>query len=92
MEKTNDTMTICTLARPDVITLPVSEYKDHIMRQAHYEMMLQTFLDALRLDSYGKLDIDFNGRDLIIARMKFIEPEAVHYRLMQLEGMKEKED
>ena len=92
MERTNDTMTICTLARPDVITIPIGEYKEHVMRQAHYEMMLQTFLDALRLDSYGKLDIDFNGRDLIIARMKFIEPEAVHYRVKQLEGMKEKED
>ena len=87
-EKHNDTMTICTLARPDVITIPIGEYKEHVMRQAHYEMMLQTFLDALRLDSYGKLDIDFNGRDLILSRMKFIEPEAVSYRYKQLERAK----
>lgn len=84
MEKTNDTMTICTLARPDVITLPVSEYKEHVMRQAHYELMLQTFLDALRLDSEGHVDIDYKGRTRLIIGLEIIETKALNYRKKQL--------
>lgn len=84
MEKLNDTMTICTLARPDTITIAATEYKDMCHAQQHYEQFIEMLNMAMTLDRNGNPDIDFNGRDFILNAYRFLEPNAFRYRVMQL--------
>lgn len=84
MERINDTMTICTLAKPNIVTITPGELKEAARLQEHYEMLINTLNQAISLDIHGDPDIDFRGRDLILLVYKLIEPDAYNYRLRQL--------
>lgn len=84
MEKTNDTMTICTLAKPDSITLNVREYRDLLDAQRQYENVLNLALQCITLDSDGEADIDYKGRSRLLIGLEIIESDAVNFRLKQL--------
>lgn len=84
MEKLNDTMTICTLARPDVVTIKVSEYKHLLEAQEQSTRMIEAINSALKLDSNGEADIDYRGRNLIIFAYQILFPEAFSFRMKQL--------
>lgn len=84
MEKTNDTMTICTLAKPDTITLNVREYRDLLDAQRQYESVLNLVLQSISLDSDGAADIDYKGRTRLMIGLEIIESEALNFRIKQL--------
>lgn len=84
MEKTNDTMTICTLAKPDTITLSVREYRDFLNAQRGYESVLNLILQSISLDSDGKADIEYKGRTRLLIGLEIIEPEALNFKLKEL--------
>lgn len=84
MERTNDAMTICTLAKPDSIALNVREYRDLLNAQRQYETILNLVLQSISLDSEGHVDIDYKGRTRLIIGLEIIETEALNYRTKQL--------
>lgn len=84
MEKLNDTMTICTLARPDVVTVKATEYKDLLRAQEQYDRIVDAICHAIKLTSGGEADIDYHGRDLILFALQLLEPGAYHMRIRQL--------
>ena len=84
MEKLNDTMTICTLAKPDVVTISLKEYKNLLVVADQYKRLLEANERAISLDSNGKADIDYAGRNLILFALKILEPETLNYRVKQL--------
>lgn len=84
MEKTNDTMTICTLAKPDSITLNVREYRDLVNAQKQYEDIVNLVLQCITLDSDGAPDIDYKGRSRLLIGLEIIESDAVNFKVKQL--------
>lgn len=92
MEKTNDTMTICTLARPDVVTIKATEYKDLLKAQEQYERIISMLYHAISLDMSGRADIDYHGRDLIICGLEILEPQALAFWVRQLKKEKGYDD
>lgn len=84
MEKLNDTMTICTLAKPDVVTIKTAEYKHLLEAQEQSTRMIEVINSALKLDSNGEADIDYHGRNLIIFAYQILFPEAFNFRMKQL--------
>lgn len=84
MEKLNDTMTICTLAKPDVVTINTAEYKHLLEAQEQRMRMIEVINSALKLDSNGEADIDYRGRNLIIFAYQILFPEAFNFRMKQL--------
>lgn len=84
MERMNDAMTICTLARPDVVTLKTNEYIDLIKAQEQCERLIEAITQAISLDHHGSPQIDYKGDDLIMFAFRLLEPEAYNYRIRQL--------
>ena len=84
MEKQNDAMTICTLAKPDTITLNVREYRDLLDAQRQYESVLNLLLKSISLDSDGNADLGYKDRTRLLIGLEIIEPEALNFRLRQL--------
>lgn len=84
MEKLNDTMTICTLARPDVVTIKVSEYRNLLEAQEQSTRLIEAINSALKLDSNGEADIDYRGRNLIIFAYQILFPVGFDFRIKQL--------
>lgn len=88
MERINDAMTICTLARPDVITISVKEYADLIKTKEKHEKYIDVVMSAISLDHYRKPQIDYKGDDLILIGSQILEPEAFFERIEQLMEVK----
>ena len=84
MEKNNDTMTICTLARPDLMTISADEYKQYCHCQQHYELLIEMLEEAIELDDQGNPEIPYSNRDFLLKGFKLFEPKAFSYRVMQL--------
>ena len=84
MDKANDTMTICTLARPDKITIGTREYRDLLRAQDQYEDLLELMLQSISIDSDGKPDIEYKNRITLLAVLGIIEKEAFNMRVRQL--------
>lgn len=84
MERLNDAMTICTLARPDVVTIKVDEYAELIKTQEQYVKLVDLVINSITLDSYGKPQIDFKGDDRILIGSQILEPDAFEDRITEL--------
>ena len=87
MEKTNDAMTIYTLAKPDVVTIPTTEYKDLVAAQQHYETIVNLLLSSFELDG-DDVEIGFSERKTIPFAVRFLEPEAYLLKEKQLRAKK----
>ena len=92
MEKMNDTMTICTLAHPNAVTIKTREYKELQQAQDQYERIISMICHAITLDVNGHADIDYHGRDLILLGLEILEPEALAFRVRQLKKEKGYDD
>lgn len=76
MEKQNDAMTICTLAKPDVIPININAYKKLVMLQEHYDLLINILGHAVDVDDDGKPTIDWNGKNFLLNAFSMLEPEA----------------
>ena len=84
MERMNDAMTICTLARPDVITISVNEYAELIKAKEQHEKFIDLVMGAITLDNYRKPQIDYKGDDRILIGSQILEPDAFEDRITEL--------
>lgn len=76
MEKTNDAMTICTLAKPDLIPVNANGYKMLVQTQEHYELLVNVLCHALDVDEDGQPVIDYSGKVFILNAFEMLEPDA----------------
>lgn len=76
MEKTNDTMTICTLAQPDTVAVSAEAYKRLVAMQEHYDIFVNTLAKVIEVDMHGEPTIEWQGRDLLLTMFEIMEPAA----------------
>ncbi len=89
MEKTNDTMTICTLEKnPTAIPIRIDEYKFLTRLQQQYDMFVCGFMHAITLDLDGDPTIDYDGRKFLLQIGAMMEPEAFNQRMTELRERK----
>lgn len=84
MEKLNDTMTICTLARPDVVTIKASEYRDLLEARELNARMIEAINRGMSLGADGDADMNYQGRDRVLFAYQLLFPEAFSFRMKQL--------
>lgn len=92
MEKHNDNMTIFTFNKTDTVTVNSSAYHELLEQNTRYRLLVKMLEQSITLDGCGDPTIDYDGRKIINAAFKFIEPEAYAWRIRQLKSEKEAAD